>query len=367
MKRNAWLIALAMATASPCAAQTQQVASTPPDYPRGKISGLAFGDYYYNLDGNPNHGYNSSGADTIGQAYIDGVKPISQDLNGFAFRRIFFQLDNDFSVRYSTRFRLEADGKSLTSDGKVGVAVRSAYVQAKSIVPRGNFFVGVITPPTWLNSEEFWAYRSIEKTIGDFRGLGVGSDFGAALQGFADNAHHVGYLAMVGNGFGQKPENNRYKKAYLGLPLQVGDLRVEPYADYEGGSGGTDKATYKVFAGYEFKRAAVGFEWIDRVNHRPTGGNQEPTGYSFFVRGNPLRTLAGYARLDLWSPDRRADNRVDQTMYIFGLDWQPIKDIHFMPNVEGIQYTAKGTAVAPAYHDLQARITFYYVFSKPQS
>jgi len=367
MKRTGWIIALAMAAATPCAAQTQQVVSTPPDYPRGKISGLAFGDYYYNIDGNPNHGYNAAGVDTIGQPNIDGAKNIGQDLNGFQLRRIFFQLDNDFSVRYSTRFRLEADGKSLTTDGKVSVAVRNAYVQAKSVVPRGDFLIGVMNTPQWQNAENFWGYRSIEKQIADFRGLGVGADFGASLNGFVDPNHRVGYLAMVANGLGQKPENNRYKKGAFALPLQLGDLHVEPYADYEGGGNGTDKATYQIFTGYAFKRAALGFEAVDRVNHRPVGGNQEPRGYSFWGRANPRPTLAGYARVDLWSPDKRAANRVDQTMYIFGLDWQPIKDIHFMPNVEAMQYRAKGTAVAPTYHDLQARITFYYVFSKPQS
>jgi hypothetical protein len=36
-----------------------------------------------------------------------------------------------------------------------------------------------------------------------------------------------------------------------------------------------------------------------------------------------------------------------------------------MPNVVQMQYKAQGTAVAPAHHDTQARLTFYYKFSKP--
>ncbi|MFI5371129.1 MAG: hypothetical protein ACHQ52_06180, partial [Candidatus Eisenbacteria bacterium] len=57
---GALLVAL-LACARPGAAQQPQVVSTPPDYPRGRISGLAFGDVYYNLDGDPDHGYNSGG------------------------------------------------------------------------------------------------------------------------------------------------------------------------------------------------------------------------------------------------------------------------------------------------------------------
>jgi hypothetical protein len=38
-----------------------------------------------------------------------------------------------------------------------------------------------------------------------------------------------------------------------------------------------------------------------------------------------------------------------------------------MPNIEAMEYIDKGTAVAPGQHDLQARITFYYRYSRPQS
>ena len=79
----------------------------------------------------------------------------------------------------------------------------------------------------------------------------------------------------------------------------------------------------------------------------------------------PKPTLAAYARYDRWQPNTRAANRVDSDLYIAGLDWQPYKDVHVMPNVEATQYRARGTAVAPAHHDVQARLTFYYRFSKP--
>src|SRR5262245_36161834 len=41
-----------------------------PDYPRGRISGYVFGDYYYNVSGDPKHRYNAAGADSD-KAYID--------------------------------------------------------------------------------------------------------------------------------------------------------------------------------------------------------------------------------------------------------------------------------------------------------
>src|SRR2546428_6416535 len=177
MSARAWLTAVSVLMAVPCAAQTPQVTPTPPDFPRGRISGQVFADYYYNLAGDPRHHYNSAGADSD-LAGIDGAanaspgpKNIGKDLSGMLIRRIYFQADNDLSIRLSTRFRLEADSKSLTSDGKLGVAVKAAYLQAKNVYPRGDLYFGLFDTPTWDLAEEFWQYRSIEKNLPDFRGI----------------------------------------------------------------------------------------------------------------------------------------------------------------------------------------------------
>jgi len=344
-------------------------AATPsaPDFPRGKISGYAFGDYYFNAVGDPRHAYSAAGTDS-GKANIDATaKPITRDLNGFQIRRVYFQLDNDLSIKYSSRLRLEIDGKSLTSDGKIGVAVRSASIQARNVYPRGDFFFGILTTPIWEYEEDFWQYRSIEKTMADFRGLGSSADLGAELKGYVDGNHRIGYSAMIGNGLGNKPEDNRDKKFYLALPSRWENIRIEPYVDYENVPNHQDRATYKLFAGYEARLWALGVEGTDRVNHKAGAPNQEPRGYSVFARYAPNATVAGVARFDLFMPDKRLVNRIDSQLWIVGLDWQPFKDVHFMPNVEATQYVAKGTAVAPVYHDLQARLTVYYKFVKPQS
>jgi hypothetical protein len=336
-----------------------------PDFPRGRISGYMFGDVYYNASGDPVHHYNAAGADS-NKVNIDGTPLIGKDLNGIQLRRIYFQHDADLSVKFSTRFRLELDSKELTSGGKLGVFVKTAYLQVKNILPRANFFFGEIPPPTFENSEEFWAYRSIEKTIVDFRGVAPSSDLGVSLKGYLDGDHKIGYSGMVGDGNGQKPENNRYKRFYLSLPLSpIKDIKLEPYVDYEHGVGGADKTLYKLFVGYELRTAAIGAEIVDQIVHSPTGPNTEPFGLSFFARATPSPTLGAFARYDRWQPNTRAANRLDSDLIIGGLDWQPYKDVHVMPNVEMTQYRARGTTVAPAHHDTQARLTFYYRFSKP--
>jgi len=395
--RVSWML-LAIGLASSSAAQTsppdtsatpplepptQLVVSTPADYPRGRISGQMFGDIYYNVNGDPTHTYTPAGADLGQPSIADGGKPITQDLNGTQIRRVYFQLDNDFSEKYTSRLRLEVDGRSATNDSKISSFVKNAYVQAKSVLPRSDFFFGMVNTPTWENSEEFWGYRSIEKTIGDFRGLGSSSDLGFEMKGFADGDHRIGYAALIGDGQGQRPENDRLKKFYLSLPARFGELRIEPYADYQSVrvnlqpavptntdslAANNDQATWKLFTGYEFHRYALGAEGVVRLNHRAAGvANQEQRGLSLFGRGTMSQTLGAFARVDFWSPNIRTSNRVDSRLYIAGVDWQPFKDVHVMPNVEAMQYLGKGHAVAPGQADVQARITLYWKFAKPQS
>jgi hypothetical protein len=390
--RRAGLIALSLLLAwgaAPVAAQTQDstvrvippVVPTSPDFPRGRISGYMFGDLYYNLDGDPRRSYNASGAD-LGQTNIDGKAPIAQDLNGAQMRRVYLQLDNDLTARIATRFRLEADGKELTSGGKVGMFVKNAYIVGKSVYPRGDLYFGMLTTPTFENTEEFWQYRSVEKTLADFWGLNSSSDFGIEAKGFVDPDHHVGYSAMIGDGNGQKTETDRFKRWYLNVPVRVGDLRIEPGVDYmpvrvnlarvashtDSLAMNNDLATYRLFAGYEFRRVALGVEGIQRIAHKvPSTTNVTSRGFSVFARGRATETSNWFARVDQWSPEARKVNRVDTRLFIAGVDWQPVKDVHIMPNLEATQYVQHGTGAAPKFHDLQARVTFYYRFSRPQS
>lgn len=347
-------------------AQAPVVTPTPPDFPRGKISGYLFADAYDNLAGNPRHAYDANGNDSA-QAGIDGKNVIGRDLNGVVLRRAYFQVDNELSIKYSTRFRLEADGKSLASDGKLGVAVKSAYMLVRGVWPRADLYFGVVPTPTFENVEDYWAYRSVEKTLADFRGLAPSADLGVLVKGFLDPNHVFGYSAMVGDGNGNKPETNRDKRAYLALPMHWRDFRLEPYADYENVWNGRDRATWKLFAGWDVKRGAIGWEVMDQVAHRLAGPYGKARAHSVFARYAFAPSIGAFARTDFWQPDRNAANRVDQWLFVAGADWQPMKDVHFMPNVESMQYVARGRGVVPPHHDLQARLTLYWKFSKPQS
>ena len=86
----------------------------------GKISGYMFGDYFYNAA-------RDTGISSLSNVVNGGKK----DLNGFQLRRIYFTYDYTISENFSSRFRLEADQTANTSDGKVGVFVKDAYLNGK--------------------------------------------------------------------------------------------------------------------------------------------------------------------------------------------------------------------------------------------
>ncbi len=370
MKLRKWWLAgtVAAVLGANGPALAQQVPATDPDFPRGRISGYLFGDLYYNVVGDPVHAISGAASDSARQTIDGGAVPkvIRKDMNGMLIRRIYFQADNDLSIKYSTRFRLEADSKAFTSDGKIGVFVKAAYLQAKNVYPGGSFFVGMVPTPIFETTEELWGYRSLEKTMADFRGLSTAADLGAELKGSIDSGKKIQYAAMVGDGTGQKPENNRYKRLYFALPTRPNDLfLLEPYVDFEAGPNGEERVTYKGLAGIDHRRGTLGVEVVDRINHIPGAVTTEPFGISAFARGHLNTQLGWVLRYDRWQPNTRLANRIDSDLYIAGVDWEPFKDVHFIPNVEATQYRARGTAVAPSHHDVQARITVYYRWSKP--
>jgi phosphate transport system substrate-binding protein len=61
-----------------------------------------------------------------------------------------------------------------------------------------------------------------------------------------------------------------------------------------------------------------------------------------YVRGTARPTVAGVARFDRWYSDLNNGNRIDNMLMIAGVDWQPYKDVHIMPNVEAKQYISHG-------------------------
>lgn len=321
----------------------------------GKFGGYVMGDYFYKVRGD------STGA---GSQYSS----VKKDEQAFQFRRIYLGYDHTISEKFAAQVLLEANDKVFT-EGRHGVFVKTAYLEWKEIIPFGSFFIGLVPTPTWsLVTEKLWNYRSIEKTIIDFRGLGVASDIGIQLRGGFDQGGIVNYVVMVGNGNGQRPENNKYKKYYGSLHVKpVRQLIVEAYADFEPLGGDRDILTLRGFAAFQSDQLTAGVEVIQQRQRRlgVAGADRIPFGVSVFAWG-PIPGTTGFTlfgRFDYSDPDTKVKGAGYNEMFVTaGLDYMPVKDVHFMPNIWINAFSRKSSALRSRPADVVARLTFFYLY-----
>lgn len=324
----------------------------------GKLWGYVFGDYYFK----------ASGDSTGGSLQYS---PYPNSFQAFELRRAYLGYDYTFSDKFSSQFLLEGNDKILTST-RLGLFIKAALLEWRAF-DNVSFAVGIVPTPTfsWALNEKFWNYRSIEKTIIDMRGLGIASDLGIAARGKFDKAGNYGFGLMIGNGNGQKPEINKYKKYYGTLFAKpVTGLSLEVYGDYEPNAGDKNKTTLKGFAGYQYKKFNIGVE-VFQQRQKNAGGTDidaVPFGISSFVWGTLYAkkdkpVLNAFARFDMFDPDTKNDTLGYKENFItLGLDYMPIENIHFMPNVWVNSYSGKTSLLAEKKADVVARMTFYYVY-----
>jgi hypothetical protein len=322
----------------------------------GYIHGLIVGDFFYKACGDlqPYGGLSQFS------------QPLPKDSSGFQIRRLHFFYDYVFSEEFSTRFQLEGNERSLDPSGRLSLYMKTAYLEWKNLIPKSSLFIGLVPTPTWINVEGLWGYRSIEKTITDFRGLGSLTDMGIHLRGTLVSDWSMGYSLMIGNGNAQRPENNKYKKYYAmlnGSPLQ--NFSIELYADYEPGANNKDCTTWKAFFSYHEKSFMIGTEILEQLQK-----NQDSLFTDYAAFGLSLFSWLGlsdqfkvYGRIDYFDPNRFSNNTGFYEYFIsLGFDYMPIKDVHFMPNVWINTFTDKSSAGRKKDPDVVPRITFFFVF-----
>jgi hypothetical protein len=328
------------------------------DKPAGKVHGYVFGDYFYVL-----------GADQLASRGSGQYSSVKKDFQAFQFRRMYLYYDYTFNDDFSAQFLLEGNDKTDKIDGKYGLFVKTAYLEWKELIPMGSITLGLVPTPTWsLLSEKVWNYRSIEKTIIDFRGFGNASDFGVLFRGKFDEKGMFNYSAMIGNGSGQKPEMNKYKKYYLSLSVKpIKEFVMEGYIDYEPAADEKYKTTLKGFAAYQTESITGGIEIFQQFQNKAGINNVNiiPFGVSFFLWAPIPGTekLNGFARFDIFNPDINVnDAGFNENFITFGFDYMPIKDIHFMPNLWINTYSNKEPNGSKRYPDVVGRLTFFYVY-----
>jgi hypothetical protein len=378
--------------------QNPQVAQPVPDSsfkPSGKLWGYAFGDYYYKAH-----------SDALNRGGSNQYTGIEQGRSAFQFRRIYLGYNYDISRKFSAEMLLAAEDNVTTSAGvtsgdlltnnKLTYYIKLANIRWKNIWKGTDLVVGQVATPAFpLLTEVIWGYRSIERTVADVRRT-PSYDFGATLQGKFDAKGNFGYNLMVGNGTSAKPENDKFKWFYGDVFAKFLDQRLifDLYADYERLNWTPTlhhaRNMVKGFVAYTTPDVTIGVEaFINHGQNDVIGMNTvskdtisaNARAISAYIRGKITKDKLGYfARVDSYNPDANYDNTFYDTykgmtstyepnnkeLFITaGLDFTPVKNVHFMPNIWYNRYTAQQAGLSgTSYrdHDLVYRLTFYYIY-----
>ena len=316
-----------------------------------KFSGLMFGDYY---------------------SVTSHHDPDIKGSNGFWFRRIYLTYDHKLNSNFSTRIRLEmgSAGNFSTTSAALVPFIKDAYIKW-IINPDHQAFLGISQPPTFSVIEKVWGYRFIEKTPLDLQRWASSRDFGIALNGTLDVGDDLKYNIMFGNGEGEKSETNKGKKLMISLGYDITqNLMVEGYLDWDDKPGSTDYFTYQLFAAYQTDDMAAGVQFAHQIRGVANAEDEKLSLLSVFVRQKTSENFALVGRVDrMFDPNSRADSQVylpfdpnsKSTLIIAGLDYSPISQVHFTPNIEVVLYDKNAQDVKPD-SDIIPRITFFCQF-----
>ncbi len=340
----------------------------------GKFSGYMFGDFFYNAAMDAN-------AANLANKAIPGT----QDLNGIQFRRIYFAYSYDISSKFTSLFRLEADqtASSNTAGGKIGVMVKDASLTWKNIFEGSDLIFGLQSTPAFDISESFWGHRFLEKTIMDLRGIVPSRDLAIALKGKLSTSGDFRYWVMLGDGSGNAPEADKYKRYYVNLQyLPSKNFTVTAYVDLKSKAAINDpnslskppatlsnnELTYALFGGYDEKENfSLGAEGFMRTTQngliKGTSVN-DLNGLGFTLYGSYYfsKEVSTTGRYDYFDPNTNSDYKGDSRNYfIFALNYQPDPNITISPNV--LIETYESAQGGPSYDaSITPRLTFFYKF-----
>ena len=342
----------------------------------GTFSGHMFGDYFYNIN-------RDTSILSIPYSALSG----SKDLNGFQIRKIYFTYDADISKEFTTRFRLDAEPETKLPNGKMGVALKDAYLRWKNIFSGSDFYFGLQPTPAFYTAVDFWGYRLLEEAPLDLRNIVPSRDIAVSLKGKLDEKGIFNYWVQLGNGTGNA-EFDKYKRIYAHLHLVpsesfkiilYGDIKFRPKINYQisdlySGKLNNNFYTTDLFLGYSVKNSLrIGVEgFIQRISNGyyiVSGTNtiyktKNTFGFSVFQVYGISSLFEIIGRYDYFDDNLSAGLTGDSRNYfIFGLSYKPNPDVSITPNL--LIETYERSLFNQYYKSsVTARVTFYYSYHK---
>jgi hypothetical protein len=365
--------------------------------PSGKLWGLAFGDYYYKAH-----------SDQLNRGGSNQYTNIEEHRNAFQFRRIYLGYSYELSEKFSAELVLAGEDNiavkgvssgDLLSNDKLSFYIKQANLRWKSIWKGTDLLMGQVSSPAFtMSSDPVWGYRSAERTIVDIRRT-PSSDMGVTLQGkFDPKSGNFGYNLMIGNGNGARPENDKFKWFYGDVYTKLFDKRIliDLYADYERLNWAAgfhhSRNMVKVLIAYTTPKFNLGIEGFVNNGKNDITGTRGVTadtltakakGLSVFARGIITTNKLGYfVRFDTFNPysnynegayysykgfSSAYDPNNKERFISAGLDFTPVKSVHFMPNIWYNRYVAQQSnlnGAAKHDYDLVYRATFFFQFGR---
>ena len=370
----------------------------------GRLWGYMFGDFYVKAH-----------SDSANRGSNNQYTGIPTNRNEFQFRRIYLGYDYNITNKFAAEVLLAAEDNFAagnppnatapigdeTLNGKLTFYIKLANIRWKNIWKGTDLVVGQIATPAFpLLSEKIWAYRAIERTISDIRRT-PSYDLGAALQGKFDAKGNFGYNLMVGNGTSAKPESDNFKWFYGDIWAMAMDKKLvfDLYADYERlnwtSTWHHSRQMTKGYIAYTTPALTIGVEGYvnvmknDDLAAKIAGGTDTLTsnavGISAYVHGDIIKNkLRFFARYDNTKNNSKNNNSIyksytepagnyddnnKEQFITAGLDFTPVKNVHFMPNIwynryQSLQPAAIAGSKLKSDYDAVYRLTFYFVFGK---
>ncbi len=318
-----------------------------------KFSVLMFGDLFYNTS---------------------AINPDNKDLNGFEFRRIYITTDYVIDNRFSTRFRLES---SISGGNNISVIIKDAWLKWKDIFNGSDLIVGASTTPAYDVSEGAWRYRSLEKTIMDYFGIVSSRDIGIDLKGRLNEKGTIKYWLKLGNGSGNKPETDKFKRYYAQLEfIPSSNLLFTVYADFaskpkiedpfDGQMKNNSAFVAAGFINYKYEKTfSVGVEGFIKsqqnnfspLSEKAALGSQSGLGLSFWATASITNNIGIVGRYDMYDPNTNSAAKSDKQSLIIGaVDFKVAPKVSVMPGIE------VHTLQSASSNDVTPRVTFFWEF-----
>jgi len=392
-------------------------------HPVRRVWGYAFGDLYYvshadNFNRGPENIYagvpSSRNAFQFRRIYLGYDYEISPRFTAEML------LASEPSANTGVNGTTSIQNSDNLVDGKMAFFIKNFNLRYKNIYPGADFVIGELgTPGFALNegkemhtnapnslSESTLGTRFLEKTVSDFHKTNA-YDVGAAIQGtFDPKTKNFGYVVMVGNNStssllsAASPNTGFFKMFYGSLwgKFMQGHLVADLYFDNVNTAATTSvtlgpqsHSMFKAFVSYNSKPITVGVEaytqsFKNGVNNTTAGTveNSNAEAFSIWAKGPIIKNkLSFFARRDAYDPNTKFNGADVYTVntnyssystfyrenyYSFGLDFTPIKNVHFTPNYWILYYRDKRNSNVSGYqfndHTEAYRFTFYYVFGK---